>query len=472
MKKAIRWFLVVGLLGAAAAGAWWFWRQQQAAASADVEVLRTGETVRDTLEISVAASGAVALERRVDLSFQRPGTVRTVNVGVGDRVEAGEELARLDDDPLVDALQQAELDLAQAELNLAMTLEPADEDDITLANLAIREATQAMEVAKLSEQYAEVRAAVDQTRARELEADIRDAYETYLDILDDFGLPEAYAAPITARYMEAEGNVGITQLRSDYALQQAQSQWQSAYQRYQQAQRDLERLQEGPEQDQIRRLELQIELAEIALAQARADLNSVSLTAPFTGIVSAVNLQANTAAPVARPAVTLLDDTNTYVNLSIDEIDIGAIEADQAVSLSLDAYPDVDIAGVVDRIDPLPETSSGIIAYPVRVRIVEANGAQIREGMTASAQVRVGEKEDVILIPNWAIRTDQSTAEVFTYCYCVDEGTPRRVEIQTGLRNDTWTEVVSGLEAGVTIALVTEPQNLLQFRGPPSGGLD
>jgi HlyD family secretion protein len=272
--------------------------------------------------------------------------------------------------------------------------------------------------------------------------------------------------------MEAEGNVGITQLRSDYALQQAESQWQSAYQRYQQAQRDLEQLQEGPDQDQIRRLELLVEQAEVALEQATADLDLVRLTAPFAGIVSAVNLQENTAAPAGLPAVRLLDDTKTYVDLSIDEIDIGSIEPDQAVSLALDAYPDVGVTGVVERIDPVPQTSTGIVAYPVRVRITDANGAEVREGMTASAQIRVGQKENVVLVPNWAVRTDQSSEEVYTYCYCVEDGAPRRVMIETGLRNDTWTEVVSGLDAGATIALVTEPQNLLELQGPPSRGLD
>lgn len=472
MKKAIRWLLVIGLLGAIGGGAWWFFQQRQDSAAGDVEVLRTAETIRGTLEISVATSGAVTLERRVNLSFDRPGTVRQVYVQVGDRVAAGQELAKLDDRGLQDAVQAAEFDLAQARLNLDIALEPPDEDDIALAKLAIREAAQAMEVARLSESYAEVRASVDQARARDIEADLKEAYENYLDVLNDFGLPPSYAAPITAQYMEAQGNVGITQLRSDYTRQQAESQWQSAYQRYQQGQRELEALQEGPDTDTVRRLELQIDQAEIALEQARADLRSAELIAPIAGIVATVNLQADTATPAARPAIVLLDDSNTYVNLSIDEIDIGAIETEQAVNLDLDAYPSLNIVGRVERIDPLPEIATGITAYPVRVRITDAQGAEIREGMTASARVMVGEKTDVVLVPNWAVRTDQSSAEVFTYCYCILDGTPKRTPVEIGSRNETWTEVISGLEPGMTIALVTEPQNILEFQGPPSRGLE
>jgi RND family efflux transporter MFP subunit len=472
MKKAIRWLLAIGLLGAIGGGIWWFIQQRQANTTDDIEVLRTAEAIRDTLEITVATSGSVTLERRVNLNFDRPGTVRQVDVQVGDRVAVGQELAKLDDRGLQDAVRSAEFDLAQAKLNLDIALEPPDEDDIALAKLSISEAAQAMEVAKLSESYAEVRASVDQARARDIEADLKEAYEDYLDILDDFGLPPSYAAGITAQYMEAQGNVGITRLRSDYTRQQAESQWQSAYQRYQQGQQDLEALQEGADADTIRRLELQIDQTEIALEQARADLRSAELIAPIAGIVATVNLQADTATPTTRPAIVLLDDTNTYVNLSIDEIDIGAIEIGQAVSLDLDAYPGVDIVGRVEQIDPLPEITTGITAYPVRVRITDAQGAEIREGMTASARVIVGEKTDVVLVPNWAVRTDQTSAEVFTYCYCIEDGAPKRTPVEIGSRNETWTEVISGLEPGMTIALVTEGQNLLDFQGPPSRGLE
>lgn len=471
MKKALRWILVIGLLGGVAAGIWWYLSRQQAEAS-EVDVIRTGETSRGTLEISVAASGSATLERRVDLTFERPGTVREVGIEVGDRVDAGETLAKLDDDALVDAVRQAELDLDQAKLNLETALEPTDEDDIALAQLAIREASQAMKVAKLNEQYAMARAAVDQARAQELAKDAEQAYEDYIDILDDFGLPEAYAAPVTAYYLEAEGNLGITQLRSDYAIQQAQSQWQSAYQRYQQAERDLEQLKEGPDERQIERLSLQVDLAEIALAQAQADQDAIRLDAPFAGIVAAVNLQENTAAPTALPAVTLLDDAGTYVDLSIDEIDIGKIDPGQIVLLTFDAYPGVEVEGVVERIDTLADTTTGIVAYPVRVRVTDPKGARIREGMTVSAKVRIGEKEDVVLIPNWAIRTDQTTEAVFTYCYCIEDGEPKRVAIEIGDRNDNYTEVVSGIEPGTTIALVAESPDLLQFQGPPSQGFD
>ena len=255
-------------------------------------------------------------------------------------------LASLDDEGLVDAVAQAELDLAQAELNLQQTTKPADEDDLAFAQRAIQEAVQAMRVAETSRELAEVRASIDQTRAAELEKDLREAYENYTEILEQYQQPQAYAAGITAAYMEAQGNVGITALRSETAIEQANSQWLAANQRYEKAKRDVARLEEGADGTQVRQLELQVERSEVSLAQARADLASAHLVAPFDGVASVVNLQEGLPAPgMALPAVTLLDDSALYVDLSIDEIDIGLIDVGQTVLLTLDAYPDVEIGG-------------------------------------------------------------------------------------------------------------------------------
>ena len=478
MRKAITWIIVVAVLAGVAGGGLWLWNRQQQASAQVVEVLRTGEVVQDDLEITVPSSGNVVVERRVDLAFETSGIVRTVNIEVGDRVRTGDLLSELDDDTLIDAVRQAELGLAQAQLNLQQAQEPADEADIHLAELAIREAVQAMEVADTSAALAQVRAAIDQTRAQEYEKDAREAYEKYTDILDDYGLPAAYAAGITAMYMEAEGNVGITQLRSEVAIQQAQSQWLSANQRYAKATRDLELLQQGADESQIESLELQVEQAELSLEQARADLASAQLVAPFDGIIAAVNLQPGSAPPSPgrmgeQPAVTLLDDATVYVDLTIDEIDIGVIFEGQSVKLTLDAYPDVTLSGVIERLSAFSKISGGVVAYTVRARLSETDGVAIRDGMTAGAVITTAVLENVVLIPNWAIRTDQTSDEIFTYCYCLDSGEPLRKPIELGARGETWTQVLSGIDPGSTVALVSESVNLFELRGegPPPGAM-
>ncbi|MGC9469614.1 MAG: efflux RND transporter periplasmic adaptor subunit [Anaerolineae bacterium] len=468
MKRGILWIAIIAVIAAAVGGVIWWRNRTQDQATA--EILRTTEVVRDDLQITTPASGNVIVSRRADLSFPSTGRITAVHIEVGDRVKGGDELARLDDTTLRDAIHQAELTLAQAELSLETLLAPAGEDEVRVAELAIREAVQAMEVAKTSQQLAEARAQQNEERAQRLADDAQEAYETYLDTLDRFGLPEAFAAGVTAAYMEASGNVGVTAVKSEHAIEQARSQWLSAYQRYEQATDRLERLQGGPDEAQIRKAELQIEQAKVGLAQAQADLASARLTAPFGGVIAAVNIQAGTVPPTARPAITLLDDTALYVDLSVDELDIGTLREGQSVQVVLDAYPDATLEGLIDRIGLLPESIGGVIGYPVRVALTDTAGIDVRDGMTASATVITGVREQVLLVPNWAVRTDQSSEEIYTYCHCVEDDVPRRVPIEVGARNDTFTEIISGLNEGQVVALVAETTDLLEMRGPPSQG--
>jgi HlyD family secretion protein len=469
MKRAFTWILVLALVAGAVAGILWF-RNRDADQRAEQDVLRTGEVIRDNLSITVAASGSVAMQRRADLAFEAPGTVSAVAVEVGDRVTAGQELARLDDTALRETIRRVELDLAQAELNLEMLLQPVDQREIDLAELAIREAALAMTVARSSQELAEARAAQDSARAQRLEADTRDAYESYLASLDEAGLPQAYAAGITAAYMEAQGNVGITQVKSEHAIQQARSQWLSAYERHEAAQNQVARLRAGADEDQVRNVELQIEQVRLNLDQAKADLESTVLTAPFAGVISQVNVRTGTATPTGMPAFILVDDTALYAELTVDEIDIGGIEEGQTAIITLDAYPQALLEGVVDRLALLPDSLGGVIVYPVRIRITDVADTEPRDGMTASATITTGLLEDVLLLPNWAVRTDQSSDEVYTYCYCGADGQLQQVPIEVGARNDTWTEVLSGLEEGMRVALVAETRSLLDIQGPPSRG--
>ncbi len=471
MKKALTWMIVVALVGGAVGGIIWFLSQDGDQGS-EPDVLRSGEVIRDDLEITVAASGSVVMKRSADLNFEAPGVVSSVSVEVGDSVMRGQELARLDDTALRDTIRRVELELAQAELNLDMLLKPVDQREIEVARLAIREATMAMAVARSSEELAEARAAQDQARAQRLEADTREAYESYVDALDEAGLPQAFAAGITAAYMEAQGNVGITQVRSEHAIQQARSQWLSAYERYESAQNQVEQLRAGADEDQIRNANLQIDQVRLNLEQAQADLNSTILIAPFDGVISAVNVRADTPAPTGLPAFTLIDDSTLYVEVTVDEIDIGRIQEGQRAILTLDAFPQTNVEGIVDRLALLPESLGGVVVYPVRVRITDVADTQPRDGMTASATLTTGALEDVLLIPNWAVRTDATLDEIYTYCYCGEEGQLQQVPIEVGTRGDTWTELLSGLEEGSRVALVVETRSLLDldFQGPPSSG--
>ena len=462
MKRTILWVIGIAVVAALGAGGYWIWNQRRSQ-SALPEILRTALVERNTIDLTIASSGNVAVHRRLDVSFAMPGTVTTVDVEVGDRVEPGQRLASLDRATAEESLRQAQIAVAQAELNLKQLQKPVDPAEVRLTELSIQESLAAMATAKLSQQVAQTQAHYDQERAQDFADRATDAQQSVLDRLDQFGLPEAYAAPATAAMMEAEGNVGITQLRSEQALQRAQSSWQSAYERYQRSSQSLATLNKGADEDQVRNLELALELAKLSVDRAQANLDALTLTAPIAGVVAVVAVQVGDTAVTGVPAVTLLDDSMLYVDLSVDEIDVGAIHEDQPVRVSVDAYPGLAIDGTVESIALLPQNAGGVSVYPVRVRLQPAEYSAVREGMTASGAIVVGAVEDVLVAPTWAIRTDPSTGTTFAY-RAAGSGTVERANVTIGASNEIWTEIVSGLEQGATVALVAESRSLFDLR--------
>lgn len=470
MKKPFILILILLLVAAGVAAAIFIRGRQSQADASENQVLRKTEVTRDVLNVTVIASGNLVADKKLALSFGTAGMVDDVVVEVGDYAEKGQVLARLDTSDFEQALEQAELSLEQAELNLAILQEPVDEDEIELTELSIRDAANSINVADASQELAQAQAAREIRIAKENREDAREALENVLDTLDDYGIPEAYAAPASAAAMEAAGNVGVTLAKAEYDIQQAQSQRLRAYESYQRAQSQREDLTDGPEQLEVERRQLQIEQAKLDILEAKANIEDALLTAPFDGTISQINLTEGKPATTELPALRILDASTFYVELTIDEIDIGRISVDQPAEITLDAYPDLTIKGKVDLIKSIPEEVGGVIAYPVRVIITEPTQVPLLDGMTASARLTVEQIENALLVPNWAVRTDQASSETYTYCYCIEGNEIKRKPIETGARNETFTQVVAGLEEGETVALVSEERNLLEFQGPPSTG--
>jgi RND family efflux transporter MFP subunit len=248
-------------------------------------------------------------------------------------------------------------------------------------------------------------------------------------------------------------------------LEQANASWQSALTGYQRAERELQQLQGGPDADEIERRQLALDQAGIALEQAQRNLEDAAIVAPHDGIVASVGVTAGAYSRAGATAFTIVDDSAYFVDVTIDEIDIGAVEAGMQASLVLDAYPDTSLGAVVERIAPAPSDLGGVVAYQVRLRITDSGDIHLRDGLTATVTILTAAVPDVLMIPNWAIRVDQDSLE--TYTYRVRNGSVERVTLEVGRRSEAASEVLSGLAEGDTVALVLEDRSLPT--GPPAG---
>ena len=449
MKKVITWIIILATIAGSVASVLWY-RRQQAEIAATPEILRTTNVIQGNLVLSVPASGSVAVQEKRDLFFSRPGTVTHIAVPENARVTAGQTLAQLDSTDLERALRNAEIALEQAELNLKQLHKPVADADLELARLSVQSAAQSLEAARLSKITVQSDADAMVVQA---ERNRENAFKDYHAALDT-----PAADPLYDKYEDALEQETIANLNAELTIKQVEDQWLSAYNFSQQAQRSLARLEQGPDAIQTQQSELQITQARLNLEQAQRNLTSAALTAPIDGLIATRNVQLGLAAPTQQAAFTLVADDEFYVDVMVDEMDIGKIQITQIASVNLDAYPDTPLTGTVATIAPAPTNVGGIVSYKVRVLLTEMGKTQVREKMTANVIIYTGEVSELTLIPNWAIRTDQSDNSIYTYQ--LNGAQIARVTLTLGPHNDTHTAILTGLEPGMTVALITADRTL------------
>jgi HlyD family secretion protein len=109
----------------------------------------------------------------------------------------------------------------------------------------------------------------------------------------------------------------------------------------------------------------------------------------------------------------------------------------------------------VAEIEPAPTSGTTTSEYPVRIELSATEGP-VRIGMTAALNILVARKENVVLVPNWALRLDPNTGEIFVMVQRADG--PTQVPVTLGLRNETHSEVLSGLKSGDVVGIVVTPE--------------
>lgn len=163
--------------------------------------------------------------------------------------------------------------------------------------------------------------------------------------------------------------------------------------------------------------------------------------------------------------------------LSFNEVDAASIQVGQKATLTFDAVTDLNLTGEVVEVDALGTVNQGVVTYDVTI-MFDTQDERIKPGMSVTASIITNAKTDVLLIPNSAVKTFGSTY----YVEMLDEEiinasgystssastqitsptAPYQYPIETGLSNDTYTEVVSGLAEGDLIISKTTSNNTTQ----------
>ncbi|MEA2007843.1 MAG: efflux RND transporter periplasmic adaptor subunit [Chloroflexota bacterium] len=208
------------------------------------------------------------------------------------------------------------------------------------------------------------------------------------------------------------------------------------------AKREWGRLQDGPDPDDVL-------AAEARVAAAEAALESAELKSPFDGTITQADVLPSDQVNAGTVAFRIDDLSFMYSDIQVSEVDINKMEVGQDVTLTFDAILAQEYHGTVVSIDLAGNEVQGVVNFTVTVEMTDAD-AQVRPGMTVAANIVVNELEDVLLVPNRAVRVQDGKRIV----YVLRLSGPEMVEIELGASSDMYSEVIGGdLKKGDEIIL-------------------
>ncbi|MCS6800385.1 MAG: efflux RND transporter periplasmic adaptor subunit [Chloroflexota bacterium] len=449
--------LLIALVVAAAGGYFGYQRLfvPETAAAARVQ---TQPVRRGNLAATVNSTGTVQAVNTARLAFRGGGTLAEVLVKVGDPVTAGQPLARLDTKELEISLRQAQANLSSAQARLAQTLAGATESEIQSAVAAVASAQ--AQLVRARNDYEKLVAGPTPAEIQQAAAALEKARNALQSAQSDYdriawrgdagATPQAVAlANATADYQTALANYNAKIAPPNpNDLEAARQAVASAERNVESANARLAQLRAGPLPSDVAAARAAVETAAAQVASAQLNLERATLTAPFNGVVQAV-----TASPgevVSGAFITLVDPNTLRLDVNVDENDVARVELNQVATVTLDALPGRTFRGRVVAIAPTATVAQGVASYLVSVAIDQPQG--IKPGMTASVQIVVEERANVLLAPARAVRTQgrQRFVEVLT-----PSGQIETRAVTIGLSNDQQVEITNGVREGELLVLAT-----------------
>ena len=197
----------------------------------------------------------------------------------------------------------------------------------------------------------------------------------------------------------------------------------------------------------VQGLEKEVAKARLDLEQLEANYADARIIAAFDGKITKVNGKSGDNVQAFNPVISISSPANLLINAQINESDMPKLAVGQRALISLDAFPGQTINGTVQTLPSSVVTQQGVVADKNTRILVDWTrpGAQI--GMNARVQIVVQKKDDVLLIPTQAIRTVGRRR----FVEYMDGNVKRSRNVEVGISTDVDTEIISGLEEGMSI---------------------
>jgi RND family efflux transporter MFP subunit len=449
-KKAF-WIILIVLTLAGGGGYAYYALIYKPGHASPEQVITTSQVQQGDIVISVSGSGTLVPASEATLGFEVSGYLEDVYVAVGDRVEEGDVLAKMETDELELAIIEADTRVRLAQIDLDNTLAGPTDAEMASAEAAIQNAQAALQVAQLS---------YNSDLNSDLDSAASAYYLTYLSRSEKYvAAQEAYAAgeisqseyaEATNKWRQAEADLNDALQDADLEQLGAANDVDQARNSVYQAQERLDNLQSGATDEEIRQAQLTLDQAQLALEDARADLEAATLRAPFSGTVTEV-----TALPgeyIGKSSfITLAALDKPLLEFWVEESDMSGVVVGYPVEIVFESLPGETFSGEVVQVDPTLVTVDRTLAVQAFASIdTSSYSGDLLGGMNAEVDVISAEARDTLIVPLQALR---ELGEDQYAVFVVGPGGELEMRpVEVGLQDLVNAEIVSGLQAGETVS--------------------
>lgn len=432
------------------------------------------EVTRGDLTLQVTGNGKIETSREARLTFGSAGKIDEILVREGDRVKAGDVLASLDTSTLELAVNQAEMALTQAEVTLTQaqlaretveydlenTRNSGDSLQLALLNaqIALDTATMALNSAITTVDFQSLKAELDKAKAwydyvyntLRLTADVAEwslALERAQESLDiaQANYDEALSGEDSSQANLRKKQVEAAEVSVDLAKKNIDELDKSIA---------LKELQLASAEQSITQARQAVDLARQSLTDAQRQLDEATITAPFDGVVAVVMAEEGDIIPspsmAPKAIIHMINPDYLELVIEVDEIDIPLVELEQVATVGVDALPDKEYRGIVTAVYPVPMEVGGVVLYQVKIGLDTSKNSKIKVGMSASADIVVEKREDVLIVPSRAVTRNEQKQTIVKVM--VGEQVQER-EVVVGLDDGLRAEIISGVREGEMVVV-------------------
>ncbi len=353
---------------------------------------QTQKAERDTLIVSVTASGQISSTNNASATTQSSGVIKEVLVQNGQLVSAGDELVTID----LDQIGQQKYSQALA-----------------------------------SYQSAKNTLNTEQTKLYILQADMFGKWDTFKELAEN------------STYTNGDGTPNYTN-RALPEFHIPEKEWLAAEETYKNQQNVITQA-----QNSLNSAWLTLQQSSPTIyAPIAGTVTGLSLQ-PGAVLITQSNSDSTTS-NTSQKVASITTTANPTVTLNLTEIDVTKVKIGNKATITLDAFADKTYTGRVVSIDTVGSVSSGVTSYPTVIQL-DLKNENILPNMSASASIITETKDNVILVPASAVQTTngESTVKV------MKNGQIEQIPVETGSASDTQIEIRSGISEGDTIVTST-----------------